>query len=294
MRRRASSWRRMRRILQRRKTKMRPYRKGKGSMGILPIIPYFWLPNEGFEQESGSLESMEKLLKSFGQVAAVIGAQWGDEGKGKLIDLLTPHFDVLARANGGANAGHTIVVEGKKHVFHLLPAGCLHEEKIIVLGSGMVIALPTLLEEIETLKKAGIDVVPRLYISRAAHIIFDFHKAVDAKLEDWRASVAGENLGTTKRGIGPAYMEKAARTGIRMEEFEDDWDERTLRGTLEHHRDTASRMFGIDVKIEEELSHLQEAHRLLQKRIIPMVQLLTLQKEGKRILIEGAKATLLD
>lgn len=237
---------------------------------------------------------MEKLLKSLGSVSAVIGAQWGDEGKGKLIDLLTPHFDVLARANGGANAGHTIVVEGKKHIFHLLPAGCLHEEKTVYLGSGMVIHLPTLLTEIRTLKEAGIDIIPRLFIARAAHIIFDFHKDVDGKLEDWRASIAGEKLGTTKRGIGPAYMEKAARTGIRMEEFESEWDERTLRGVLEHHRDTVSRMFGIEVKIEEELTHLHEAHALLNKRIIPMANLLTSLQEGKKILIEGAQATLLD
>ncbi len=247
-----------------------------------------------YTMDSGRLHPMEKLLKSLGQVTAVIGAQWGDEGKGKLIDLLTPHFDVLARANGGANAGHTIVVEGKKHVFHLLPAGCLHEGKTVYLGSGMVIALPTLLEEIRTLKAAGIDIIPRLFISRAAHIIFDFHKDVDGKLEDWRASITGEKLGTTKRGIGPAYMEKAARTGIRMEEFEGDWDERTLRGILEHHRDTASRMYGIDIKVEEELTQLKEAHALLHKRITPMTSLLTLLKKQKRILIEGAQATLLD
>src|SRR3990167_5915278 len=96
--------------------------------------------------------SVQKMIASLGQVSAVIGAQWGDEGKGKVIDILTEHFDVIARACGGANAGHTIVVDGKKHVFRLLPSGCLHEGKPVLLGSGMVIHLPTLLEEIDTLK----------------------------------------------------------------------------------------------------------------------------------------------
>src|SRR3990167_7230470 len=111
---------------------------------------------------------MKTLLKDLGPVSAIIGAQWGDEGKGKMTDILGSHFDILARACGGANAGHTIVVGGKKHVFRLLPSGCLHEGKPIVLGSGMVIHLPTLLEEIDTLKDAGVDLLNRLFISPAA------------------------------------------------------------------------------------------------------------------------------
>ncbi|MEK7218106.1 MAG: adenylosuccinate synthetase, partial [Patescibacteria group bacterium] len=111
---------------------------------------------------------MKSFLTSLGPVCAVIGAQWGDEGKGKVVDILAEHFDVMARACGGANAGHTIVVDGKKHVFHLLPAGSLHEGKPVFLGSGMVIHLPTLLEEIRTLRDAGIDIVPRLFLSEEA------------------------------------------------------------------------------------------------------------------------------
>jgi len=207
---------------------------------------------------------VQQLLKSLGDVTAVIGAQWGDEGKGKLIDLLTPHFDILARASGGANAGHTIVVQGKKHVFHLLPAGSLHEGKTIVLGSGMVIHLPTLLEEIETLKKAGIDVLPRLKISRAAHIVTEEHKERDAALEKARE---GGGIGTTKRGIGPAYTDKAARHGKRMES-----------------------LLGKEVPKE-----WKEAAELLVPCITDTVSLLhDALAEKKSILIEGAQATLLD
>ncbi len=199
---------------------------------------------------------MEKLLTHLGAVTAVIGAQWGDEGKGKLIDLLTPHFDVLARANGGANAGHTVVVAGKKHIFHLLPAGSLHEGKTIVLGSGMVIHPPTLLEEIRLLREAGIDVLPRLLISHAAHIVSEEHKERDAALESQRA---GGGIGTTKRGIGPAYMDKAARSGMRMET-----------------------LLGKDLPLSP----------CITKQIVPFLD--ESRKNGRRILIEGAQGTLLD
>ena len=124
---------------------------------------------------------------------------------------------MIARACGGANAGHTIVVGGKKTVFRLLPSGSLHPGKPVILGSGMVIHLPTLLEELDFLEAAGIGIVDRLHLSPAAHVVFEYHKAIDVVLEERRAKAKGEGIGTTKRGIGPAYMEKAARSGIRME-----------------------------------------------------------------------------
>src|SRR3989344_402117 len=152
---------------------------------------------------------------SLGQVCAVIGAQWGDEGKGKLIDLLAGEFDVVARACGGANAGHTVMVNGTRHVFHLLPSGALHPHVQVVLGAGMVIHMPTLLEEIEILKAGGVDVVPRLHISAAAHIVTEKHKERDVKIEEERSN----KIGTTKRGIGPTYSDKALRTGVRIENY---------------------------------------------------------------------------
>lgn len=233
---------------------------------------------------------MQKLLKNLGPVSAVIGAQWGDEGKGKAVDILSEHFDVVARACGGANAGHTIVVQGKKHVFHLLPSGCLHEGKPVVLGAGMVIHLPTLLEEIALLESAGISIMDRLYISHAAHIVFEYHKQIDAILEEWRTAEKGQGIGTTKRGIGPAYMDKAARSGIRMEHLSGNMKEELTQksGMLE-------KQFGVKVDVALELSSLAAA----QKKLAPCItNVPTLLHEAlmdkKTILLEGAQATLLD
>ncbi len=229
---------------------------------------------------------MQKLLSSLGPCCAVIGAQWGDEGKGKAIDLLAEHFEVVARACGGANAGHTIVVNGKKHVFHLLPSGALHPGKTVVLGAGMVIHLPTLLEEIRTLEENGIEVVSRLWISHAAHILFEYHKDVDGALEERRVKVKGKGIGTTRRGIGPAYMDKAARCGIRMERLGTD-----LRKELAERSADLHAMYGITVDTDRELQNLADAWKVLKGRVTDIVPLL---RKSKSILIEGAQATLLD
>lgn len=237
---------------------------------------------------------MQKLFHSLGYVCAVIGAQWGDEGKGKIIDLLTPHFDVLARACGGANAGHTIVVNGKKHVFHLLPAGSLHPGKLIVLGSGMVIHLPTLLEEIHTLEAAGISVTDRLSISPAAHIVFEYHKSIDAVLEERRMVSAGQGIGTTKRGIGPSYTEKAARSGLRIEALR--LSDAELRRELETRARETQKTFGVSLDLALELKNFQEAREHLRDRILPNLPhfMHEFLRTKKRVLIEGAQGTLLD
>ncbi len=230
---------------------------------------------------------MKRLLSSLGSMTAIIGAQWGDEGKGKVTDILAGEYDVIARACGGANAGHTIVVNGKKHVFHLLPAGCLHEGKPVVLGSGMVIHLPTLLKEIATLKEAGVDLIDRLLISPAAHILFDFHKDIDAALEERRS----KGIGTTRRGIGPAYMDKAARTGIRMERLCDD-----LRPDLEERKKSIKMMYGVELNVDAELQSIAEAKKVLRFTIVESLPALFQDFLGKKktVLIEGAQATLLD
>ena len=226
---------------------------------------------------------------SLSPVTAVIGAQWGDEGKGKLIDLLAEGFDVVARACGGANAGHTIVVGGKKHVFQLLPSGSLHEHAEIILGAGMVIHLPTLLEEIGLLRDAGIDIVPRLKISQEAHILFDFHKEIDGALEERKAK-SGKGIGTTRRGIGPAYMDKAARSGIRMEKLNDD-----LGMLLRERAVELSTLYGITVDPGKEQRHLHDAAAMLGNCVTDTATLLHERiSGGKKILIEGAQATLLD
>ncbi|MCF7844830.1 MAG: adenylosuccinate synthase [Kiritimatiellales bacterium] len=229
---------------------------------------------------------MQEFLSSLGQVSAIIGAQWGDEGKGKATDIVSEHFDVIARACGGANAGHTIVVDGQKHIFHLLPSGCLHEGKPVVLGAGMVIHLPTLLEEINTLKEFGMDILPRLTISNEAHIIFDYYKELDAKLEELRE----QGIGTTKRGIGPAYMEKAKRSGIRMESLNKD-----ISGELESAAKELNKTYGLSINSDTEMTNLKNAQEVLGGCVTDTVtQLHGYLKEGKTILIEGAQGTLLD
>lgn len=231
---------------------------------------------------------MKQLLSDLGNVTAIIGAQWGDEGKGKMTDILGAHFDIIARACGGANAGHTIVVAGKKHVFRLLPSGCLHEGKPVVLGSGMVIHLPTLLEEIDILKDAGINLVDRLFISSAAHIVFEYHKAIDASLEAKRS----QGIGTTKKGIGPAYMDKAARTGIRI----GDLVTGNMKALLTERAVSVQEMFGITVDVDAELEAVENAKKRLSTCIAgSSVELLRdFLSRKKTVLIEGAQATLLD
>jgi adenylosuccinate synthase len=141
-----------------------------------------------------------------------IGAQWGDEGKAKMIDFFSKDTDIIVRYQGGANAGHTVVVEGVKHVFHLIPSGILHEGKVCVIGNGVVVDPEVLIQEMELLESKGIHLVGRLYISDAAHVILPLHKAFDEAMEEFRSN----KIGTTKRGIGPAYSDKCLRIGLRV------------------------------------------------------------------------------
>jgi adenylosuccinate synthase len=143
----------------------------------------------------------------------VVGAQWGDEGKGKIVDVLTEKADVVARYQGGHNAGHTVVINNEKFVLHLIPSGILHKDKLCVIGNGVVIEPSALIEEIDGLKKRGVDVGKNLIISKNAHLIMPYHIAIDNAHEEVRGS---KRIGTTGRGIGPTYVDKMARTGIRV------------------------------------------------------------------------------
>jgi len=230
------------------------------------------------------------LTQSFGKVCAVIGAQWGDEGKGKVVDIIAEGYDVIARACGGANAGHTIVIDGNQHIFHLLPSGCFHEGKEIILGAGMVIHFPTLLEEIDEMKKAGFDVIPRLHISEEAHILFEYHKQLDGALEEIRAKKKGKGIGTTMRGIGPCYTDKAARMGIRMGSLGSD-----LSGEINGRAESIKELYGVDVDIDLELKNLSEAASLLGDCVTDTISLIhDYIESGKTVLIEGAQGALLD
>ncbi|MSR87128.1 adenylosuccinate synthase [Candidatus Peribacteria bacterium] len=232
---------------------------------------------------------MRELLSSLGPVTAVIGAQWGDEGKGKAVDILAEHFDVIARACGGANAGHTIVVNGKKHVFRLLPSGSLHPHVQVYLGSGMVIHLPTLLEEIDLLRAAGVEILDRLHITRNAHIVFEFHKEIDIAMESMRGAYA---IGTTKRGIGPAYADKASRNGLRMEALAGTAAD--VRKYLESRAPSIKQMYGVTVNIDSECEAFEKAQKILVPLLTGIEQLHLWIAKKQKILIEGAQATLLD
>ena len=232
---------------------------------------------------------MKEFIASLGPVCAIVGAQWGDEGKGKATDILAEHFDIIARACGGAYAGHTIVLDDTKHVFHLLPSGCLHENKPIILGPGMVIHFPTLLQEIQTLANAGIDILPRLKISTSAHILFDYHKEIDAALEEQRSQDKGEKIGTTKRGIGPAYMEKSMRTGIRVEQFS------SIQSELEQKKNMIESMFDIPVHVDSEIQQLHECAEIFTRCSTDTTAILhSALNDKKTILVEGAQGSALD
>src|SRR5213082_3095542 len=144
---------------------------------------------------------------------AVLGAQWGDEGKGKIVDLLTPHFSIVARYQGGHNAGHTVYVNGTKFVLRLIPSGILHAGVTCIIGNGLVIDLPALFGEVDDLTKNGVDVASHLVISDKAHLILPYHRDLDLLSEARRGE---RKIGTTSRGIGPAYEDKIARRGIRV------------------------------------------------------------------------------
>src|SRR3954470_5241182 len=143
----------------------------------------------------------------------LIGAQWGDEGKGKIIDVLTEEADIVVRTQGGNNAGHTVFIGPKKYVLHLVPSGILRADKICVIGNGVVIDPISLVEEIQGLLKLNVKVDGNLFVSETAHLVLPYHRELDAQ----REILKGKNkIGTTKRGIGPAYGDKAARTGLRL------------------------------------------------------------------------------
>ncbi|KPL84004.1 adenylosuccinate synthetase [Thermanaerothrix daxensis] len=225
----------------------------------------------------------------------VIGTQWGDEGKGRIVDLLAAQADLVARYNGGDNAGHTVNVGGHTFRLHLIPSGIIHPHTIGVLGNGMVINPATLIQEIENLKAAGVSVTPeRLRISYAAHLITPAHRALDQAQE--RARGSGQ-IGTTGRGIGPAYTDKAARHGLRMEDM---LDLDTFREKLEHHVHTVNnwltRIYEADpLDVQAVVREYTHYATLLQPFIADvgkeLHQALLL---GKQVLAEGAQGTLLD
>lgn len=227
-------------------------------------------------------------------VIVIIGAQWGDEGKGKVVDLLADRFDVVTRYQGGHNAGHSVYVGDKAFVLRLLPSGIIHDDKICVLGNGMVIDPKAFFEEVDQMQTQGISITPeRLKVSARAHLILPYHRVLDHTSEE---RLGNEKVGTTLRGIGPAYEDKVGRRGIRVA---DALDKDLLKSRLERGLEEANRvivMYGREPLRSDEIFHeISTLAERLRPFVADTTQFLTdAIKSGKRILLEGAQATLLD
>ncbi len=205
----------------------------------------------------------------------VVGLQWGDEGKGRVIDFLAEEADIVIRYQGGANAGHTVWVDGQRYVFHLIPSGILHPQTTCIMGGGMVVDLQTFLDEIDGLTARGISTQGRLFLSPRAHLVLPQHKSSEGPWE--------KRIGTTLRGIGPAYAQKYARIGVRVGDiYEDGWEE-NLKDSFPG---------GVTPALAQRLKEMGER----VKPYVRDVEFLLNQalREGKSLLFEGAQGTLLD
>jgi adenylosuccinate synthase len=222
-----------------------------------------------------------------------IGTQWGDEGKAKMIDFFMGDSDIVVRYQGGANAGHTVVVNKKKYVFHLVPSGILHENKICIIGNGVVLDPLQLIDEFDSLKDEGFDIDKRLIISDAAHLILPFHKAHDEAMEEVRS----KKIGTTIRGIGPAYSDKCLRVGIRAGDvFDEDFLKERISFALEIKNRQLEKMYGKSPYSEDEVLSIFETFRNKFGSIVQNTQnyLHKAIKNKKNILLEGAQGFALD
>jgi adenylosuccinate synthase len=228
----------------------------------------------------------------------VLGAQWGDEGKGKLVDLLADRYDFIVRYQGGNNAGHTILVGDRKFVLRLIPSGILRSGKVAVIGNGLVVDPLALLEEIEQLAAAGVDVAAQLRISSRAQVLLPSHRLVE-KISEAGSNPARIPIGTTLKGIGPCYEDKAGRRGIRVADLLDrDYLPGALRALVEDHR-TRARAFGIGDGDSLDITRIVERYCAAAERIRPMVcdtaRLLSeAMAAGRNVLFEGAQGTMLD
>lgn len=223
----------------------------------------------------------------------LVGAQWGDEGKGKIIDVLTNDADIVVRTQGGNNAGHTVYIGKQKYVLHLIPSGILRKGKVCVIGNGVVIDPVSLVEEIELLKKLGVQIDGNLFISETAHLVFPYHRELDEQREIFK----GQNkIGTTKRGIGPAYGDKAARTGLRVIDLiNPPRFEKQLRLKIKENNEIL-KAFGARPL---SFNTVHKAYRAAAEKLRPfvtntVVYLHQANHKGKDILFEGAQGTFLD
>jgi adenylosuccinate synthase len=224
----------------------------------------------------------------------VVGTQWGDEGKGKIVDLLTDRAHAVVRFQGGHNAGHTLVIHGKKTVLHLIPSGVLREGVMCLIGNGVVLSVAALFEEIDALARNGVDVMPRLRVSEACPLILPYHVALDHAREKARGKQA---IGTTGRGIGPAYEDKVARRALRVGDLLDTRGfPDKLRNVMEYHNFTLKNYFQFEpVDYTKTLDDSLRLAERLRPLVADVPELLhRYAREDKRIMFEGAQGTLLD
>jgi adenylosuccinate synthase len=223
----------------------------------------------------------------------LVGAQWGDEGKGKIIDVLTRDADVVARYQGGNNAGHTVLVGDEKYVLHLIPSGILHADKICVIGNGVVVDPLALLAELDGLRERGIEPGDRFVVSSRAHVVFPFHGAIDARREA-RLQQA-KKIGTTKRGIGPSYSSKVSRVGLRMADLIDPAFPELLEPYLAESNDVLKAMGAEPLDPAQVTSEYAAAASRLAPYVGDSVVVLNeALQAGQSILLEGAQGTMLD
>ncbi|MBI5212876.1 MAG: adenylosuccinate synthase [Nitrospirae bacterium] len=224
----------------------------------------------------------------------IVGTQWGDEGKGKIVDFLTEKADVVARYQGGNNAGHTVVIKTEKYILHLIPSGVLHKNKKCIIGNGVVIDPAALIEEMDGLKKRGININKNLLISKNAHVIMPYHVAIDKGNESKKG---GKKIGTTGRGIGPSYTDKIARLGIRMMDL---LDPAVFKEKLSANLSTANVLLeNLYKTVPLSEKEIYKQYMKYAERLAPYIADtdLIINKEiasGKKVLFEGAQGTLLD
>ena len=225
-------------------------------------------------------------------VTVLVGSQWGDEGKGKIVDILSEKYKIVARYQGGANAGHTVIIGENKYILHLIPSGILRDDVICVIGNGVVLDPTALLEEIDLLEKNGIKVEGRLFISHNAHLIMPYHKLLDSISES-----GDSKIGTTGRGIGPCYIDKFARKGIRIVDLLDRTElEKKIRINLKEKNELLKKVYeheGLDV--DAIVKEYLEFDQTIDKYIKDVPSFLNNAiADGKSVLLEGAQGALLD
>lgn len=231
---------------------------------------------------------------SNGKVDVLLGLQWGDEGKGKVVDVLTPRYDVVARFQGGPNAGHTLEFEGQKYVLRSIPSGIFQGDKVNIIGNGVVLAPDLFMGEAKELERSGHDLVSRLQISKKAHLIMPTHRLLDAAYE----SEKGKNkVGTTGKGIGPAYTDKVSRNGLRVGDILHDFEEKYTEHKTRHMRMLNNLGYKVD------MNALEETERTWMEGVEYMKQFRMIDSEheinhylrfDKSVLCEGAQGTMLD